>query len=131
MHKALTNKPVFEVEKTLWRIREWKTLPAPPGMDRIVVEWCVTYGPKVFVYPAVKRLIGYDLCEGSGDGTSDERWADFLEHEYVPRVASALEAAGYRVQVICADQRPLQTMRQRRREQETLAAARGSHHGHP
>ena len=99
-------------------------------MDRIVVEWCVTYGPKVFVYPAVKRIIGFDTCEGSGDGTSDERWADLLEFEYVPQVVKALEGAGYRVQTICADQRPIQTMRQRRRDTEKLAASRGAHHGH-
>lgn len=128
MHKALTNKPVLEVEKLLWRVREWKTLPAPPGMDRFVVEWCVTYGPKVYLYPAAKRLIGFNLCEGFGDGTSDERWADFLEFEYVPQVVKALEGAGYRVQVICADQRPIQSMRQRRRETAKLSAARGSHH---
>lgn len=130
MHKALTNKPIFDAEKILWQIREWKSLPAPTGMDRIVVEWCITYGPKVFLYPAVKRLIGFDLCAGSGDGASDERWADYLEFEYVPQVAQALQKAGYRVQVICADQRPIQSMRQRRREQEATAAARGAHHGH-
>ncbi|WP_309706961.1 hypothetical protein [Armatimonas sp.] len=130
MHKALTNKPVFDSEKALWRMREWKSLPASVGMDRIVVEWCVTYGPKVFVYPAVKRILGFDTCEGYGDGTSDERWADLLEFEYVPQVVKALEGAGYRVQTICADQRPIQTMRQRRRDTEKLAASRGAHHAH-
>lgn len=130
MHKALTNKPVFDAEKTLWRIREWKALPAPAGMDRVVVEWCVTYGPKVFLYPAVKRLIGFDLCEGAGDGTSDERWADLLEFEFVPQVVAALEKGGWRVQTICADQRPVQAMRQRRRATEALAAERGAHHHH-
>ena len=99
-------------------------------MDRVVVEWCVTYGPKVFVYPAVKRILGFDTCEGFGDGTSDERWADLLEFDYVPQVVKALEGAGYRVQTICADQRPIQTMRQRRRDTEKLAASRGAHHGH-
>ena len=130
MHKALTNKPVFDSEKTLWRMREWKSLPAPVGMDRIVVEWCVTYGPKVFIYHPVKRILGFDTCEGYGDGTSDERWADLLEFEYVPQVVKALEGAGYRVQTICADQRPVQAMRQRRRDTEKLAASRGAHHAH-
>ena len=130
MHKALGNKPVFDTQKSLGQMQEWKALPAPPGMDRIVVEWCITYGPKVFVYPAVKRIVGFDTCEGYGDGTSDERWADFLESEYIPQVVSALEGAGYRVQTVCADQRPIQTMRQRRREIEKLAASRGAHHGH-
>ena len=130
MHKALSNKPVFDSEKALWRMREWKALPAPVGMNRVVVEWCVTYGPKVFIYPAFKRIIGFDTCEGSGDSTSDERWADLLEFEYVPQVVKALEGAGYRVQTICADQRPIQTMRQRRRDTEKLAASRGAHHGH-
>jgi hypothetical protein len=129
MHKALSNKPGVEAEKMLWRLRDWKELLLGPGNDRIVVEWCVTAGPKVFVYPPARRSVGFDLCAGSGDGNSDERWADFLEFEFVPGVEKALAEAGYKPQVICADQRPIQAMRQRRRATEALAAERsGKHH---
>ena len=118
MHKALTGLPTLDPDSFAWRVRDWRPLMAGPGNDRVVVEWCVTSGPKVFVYPAARRAAGFDLAEGASRTHSDERWADFLEFTFVPQVVAALQEAGYKPQVVCADQRPVQTMRQRRREIE-------------
>lgn len=118
MHKALSGLPTFDPEAFVWRIRDWRPLMDGPGNDRVVVEWCVTSGPKVFVYPAARRSAGFDLAAGASHSHSDERWADFLEFDFVPKVVEALAGAGFRPQVVCADQRPVQTMRQRRREIE-------------
>lgn len=121
MHKALTGLPTFDADAFLWRIRDWKPLLAGPGNNRIVVEWCTNLGPKCFVYPAARRAVGFDLAAGSGDGHTDERWADFLEFTYVPQVVAALQGAGLPAQVICADQRPIQIQRERRRARDGAA----------
>ncbi len=129
MRKALTNTPEFDSAAFLWRIRDWRPLLDGPGNNRVVVEWCVTSGPKCFVYPAARRSAGLDLCADVPGETSDERWADWLEFEFIPHVVRALEHDGFPVQVICADQRPIQTMRQRRRALEKFAHERTGH-GH-
>ncbi len=125
MHKPLGALPVFPKESFLARISSWKKLAARPGEDRVIVEWGVGRGPKVVVYPATDRSLGFDLLVDLSAPENDERWADFLESQYVPEVLAAIESAGGRGQAICADQRPIQTMRQRRREQEKIAHARG------
>ena len=79
MRKELSGTPTLEPDAFLWRIRDWKSLLAGPGNNRIVVEWCVTNGPKCFVYPAAQRSAGFDLCAEAPHDTSDERWADWLE----------------------------------------------------
>lgn len=127
MRKALSQTPSFDPDAFLWRIRDWKALLAGPGNNRVVVEWCVTNGPKCFVYPAAQRPAGFDICADAPHDTSDERWADWLEFQFVPQVVSTLEGDGFPVQVICADQRPVQIMRQRRRNLEQIAHERTGH----
>jgi hypothetical protein len=127
MHRPFTPPPPFPKDAFLARISPWKKLQSGPGADRVVVEWGIGQGPKVIVYPATDRSLGFDLLEGISGAQSDERWADFLEGSYLPEVSAAIESTGVRAQVICADQRPIQTMRERRREQERIARERGAH----
>jgi|GEM_PF-654830 hypothetical protein len=121
MQKALRNQPTFEPGRFSERVAPWKSLSGGPGSNRVVVEWSVGKGPSVFVYPAARRAEGFDLLEGLGAHQSDERWADFLEFEYVPQVVEALKSGGHNPQVICVDLRPVQTMRARRRALEAAA----------
>jgi hypothetical protein len=130
MHKPFTPPPPFPREAFLARISPWKKLLGQPGTDRIVVEWGIGQGPKVVVYPATTRALGFNLLEGLTAPANDERWADYLEEHYLPEVAQAIESGGTRAQIICADQRPIQTMRARRREQEKIAHERGAHSVH-
>jgi hypothetical protein len=130
MHKPLGALPVFPKEAFVARISSWKKLATKPGEDRVIVEWGIGRGPKVVVYPATDRGLGFDLLTDLSAPVSDERWADFLELSYVPEVLGAIESAGQRGQAICADQRPIQTMRQRRREHEKLAHARSGGGAH-
>jgi uncharacterized protein (DUF58 family) len=127
MEKPLKNLPVLNVETFQKRAEDWKRLPAGPGADRVVVEWSVGLGPKVFVYPASKRAAGFSLLADLLAAQSDERWADFLEFTFVPQVVEALKSAGHKPQVICVDLRPVQTMRTRRRAQEEAAHAKSGH----
>ena len=128
MRKELSGTPTLEPDAFLWRIRDWKSLLAGPGNNRIVVEWCVTNGPKCFVYPAAQRSAGFDLCAEAPHDTSDERWADWLEYHFVPGVAETLQSGGFPAQIICSDQRPVQVMRERRRQMESYAHQRAGHH---
>ncbi len=127
MHKPFTPPPPFPREAFLARISPWKKLQGEPGSDRIVIEWGLGQGPKVIIYPASARNQGFNLLEGLSAPANDERWADYLETTYLPQVAEAVNLTGTTAQIICADQRPIQTMRQRRREQEKVAHARGAH----
>lgn len=124
MHAELTGIPHFEPAAFLWRIRDWKPLLTGPGNNRVVVEWCVTNGPKCYVYPAARRAAGIDLCADASHATSDERWADWLEFTLVPQVVDTLRSDGFPPQIICADQRPIQVMRARRRAMEAAARER-------
>lgn len=124
MHQALKNLPTLDTEALTARVSHWSQYRAGPGTDRTVIEWSVGLGPKCFVYPAARREAGFDLCEDGLRRSSDERWADFLEFDFVPRVAEALKAAGLQPQALCADQRPVQVQRARRREIEAKARAR-------
>ena len=127
MQKALNNLPVFQAGPFTQKVAPWKELKGVPGSNRVVVEWGIALGPKVFVYPAAKREEGYDLLGGLREGRNDERWADFLEYEYVPQVVEALKAGGHNPQVNCIDMRPMQTMRARRRALEAAGREKSGH----
>ncbi|MFM7320294.1 MAG: hypothetical protein ACKO5K_02065 [Armatimonadota bacterium] len=130
MRKALKGLPELDRDALAWRLRDWSPFMEGPGNNRVVVEWCVTNGPCCFVYPASRRAAGFDLAADASHASSDERWADFLEYTFVPAVVQAIESAGFNPQVICADQRPVIALRQRRRDLERIAQARGAGHGH-
>lgn len=130
MQKALTNLPIFDAAGFRARIAHWKQYDAGPGSDRVAVEWGIGRGPSVFVYPAAYRNAGFFLVEPDTNGSADERWADFLEFDFVPQVMEAIAANGYRAQAICADLRPIQVQRARRRDQEKAAAHKTGHATH-
>ena len=121
MHAPLRDLPTFAPESFAARIAAWRKLPTTPGQDRVVIEWGIGQGPKVIVYPAASRPAGFSLLEGAVGAANDERWADFLETAFLPQVVQAVEGAGGRAQVVCVDQRPIQTMRVRRRDQQRAA----------
>lgn len=115
MERALHNLPAFDraaFEKTAGG---FKAQAAGPGTERTVIEWSISAGPRVFVYPAASRKAGVNLLADMEASGTDERYADWLEFEYVPRVVDAVRALGQHPQVICTDQRPVQVMRARRR----------------
>ena len=120
-HKPLQNLPVFDASVFASLVVPWKARKsAVPGSDRIVVEWGVQKAASVFVYPAGDRGVGVQLVE-TRPGQSDERWADFLEYQFVPQVVQATTENGLRPQVICVDLRPIQIQRERRRQLERIA----------
>lgn len=128
MHKPLANLPVFNAADFRTRTAAWKGLPTAPGQDRVVIEWSTGTGPRCFAYPAADRARGVNLLEGAVQTQSDERWADFLEYELVPKIVAAVESeGGHRPQVICVDLRPLQVQRARRRTIEAAAKAKSGH----
>ncbi len=129
MLKPLTGLPTLDADDLRSKASAWKSIQGPPGSDRVVIEWSVMRGPNVFVYPAAKRGAGFELVT-KASSTSDERWADFLEEEFVPQVARALEQGGHRAQVICVDLRPLQIQRARRRTIEAAARVKSGHPVH-
>ena len=132
MHTALKNLPVFDAAAFRGRAADWKKIleAAGVGQKRTVIEWGVGRGPNVFVYPAPRRALGCHLAQGGTQTGSDERWADFLEFEFVPQIVATLKEDGLNPQVICADQRPITIMRERRRAQEAVAHARTGGAGH-
>lgn len=132
MHTALKNSPVFDASDFRGRTADWKKMldAAPIGQKRVVVEWGVGKGPNCFVYPAPRRALGVHLAQGGTQSGSDERWADFLEFEFVPQIVAMLGEDGLNPQLVCVDQRPIQIMRQRRREQEAFAHARAGDAAH-
>jgi hypothetical protein len=116
MHKALHDLPNLETKTLLQKAAGWKPLLASgPGLNRIVVEWSVGRGPNCFAYPAADRSQGINLTSGVTSTQSDERYADFLEFDFVPKVVAALQETGTPVQVNCVDLKPIQTQRTRRR----------------
>lgn len=110
--------PSIDGNALRWRVRSWESfLSVSPLTNRVIVEWSTGLGPKVYVYPVGKRGAGIHLVEtpavqASGTG---EAWADYLEYEYIPYIAYHLDGTGIRVDVQCADQKPVQKMRERRR----------------
>lgn len=119
MEKRLQNLPAFDRQALEKRIGGWKGLSSGPGSNRTVIEWSVGTGPRCFLYPAADRKAGINLLDAMGVNTTDERYADWLEFDYVPQVVATVQAQGQNPQVICTDQRPIQVMRARRR---TLAS---------
>jgi len=133
MHKALKDLPVFDPATFRGRTADWKKIVqgAPAGGHRVVIEWGVMRGPNCFVYPATRRGLGINLMANVAHAESDERWADYLEFEYVPQVVKALLDDGMNPQVICVDLRPIQIQRERRRAIEAAARAKSgvaAHH---
>lgn len=125
MHKALNNLPTLDTKALAAKAASWQPLlQSGPGLNRIVVEWSVGKGPNCFVYPAADRSEGINLTAGVTAGQSDERYADFLEYEFVPTVVAALQQSGVPVQVNCVDLRPVQTQRARRRVIEAAGKAK-------
>jgi hypothetical protein len=126
MQKALKDTPTFDPETLRGPLDAWKSSGAP----RVFVEWSTFAGPNVFVYPAGDRGRGVRLVDG-GDATgNDERWADFLEFEYLPPVTEELERAGFTPDVRCVDLRPLVVQRARRRQIEAAARAKAGTAAH-
>jgi hypothetical protein len=125
MHKALHHLPDVDTNALNAKAAAWQALlSSGPGLNRVVVEWSVGKGPNCFVYPAADRSQGVSLTQGIVATESDERYADFLEYDFVPKVAATLEQAGVPVQVNCVDLRPVQTQRARRRVIEAAAKAK-------
>jgi len=126
MHKALKDLPLFDPAAFREQTADWKQIAAnaTPGGQRVVVEWSTGRGPNCFVYPATERSAGIHLCKANSHGASDERYADFLEFEFVPRIVESLASDGHKPQVICVDLRPLQVQRTRRRAIEAVAEAK-------
>lgn len=132
MLKPLSNLPTFDPIAFRGKTADWRRIleNAPTGMNRVVVEWNVGRGPSCFIYPASKRHLGFDLCADGTNRTSDERWADFLELDFVPKVVKTLSENGLNPQTICTDQRPIQVMRERRRKQNDYGHSRTDHAHH-
>ena len=126
MEKALKGLPVLDHDALHARADGWRKIvqSAGPGGNRVVIEWLVNRGPNCFVFPAGKRAEGVNVTAHASHRQSDERWADFLEFDFIPQVEAALKDLGFTPQVICADLRPVQIMRQRRRTIEALAHAK-------
>jgi hypothetical protein len=110
--------PPIDGNALRWRVRSWEPfLTASPLNNRVVVEWSTGLGPKVFLYPVGNRAAGVHLVETPQVQASNtgEAWADYLEFDYVPYIAYHLDGSSVRVDVQCADQKPVQKMRERRR----------------
>ena len=121
MQKALKNTPEFDAQAFRSHLDAWKSTGAS---RRVIVEWSTGAGPNVFAYPAGNRAGGVRLV-GGGDATgSDERWADFLEFEYLPPVAETLGRDGFAPEILCVDLRPLVVQRARRRQIDAAARAK-------
>jgi hypothetical protein len=127
MQKSLKNTPVFDAEALRRQTEGWKSGGTP---QRVFVEWSTSGGPNVFVYPMGDRARGVRLVEGGEATGNDERWADFLEFEYLPPVIEALERDGFVPDVRCVDLRPLVVQRARRRQIEAAARAKGGGAAH-
>lgn len=126
MLKALKNTPTFDPEALRGPSDAWKSTAGGSGgaPRRVFVEWSTSAGPNVFVYPAGSRAQGVRLVDG-GDATgNDERWADYIEFEYLPPVVEALTREGFIPDVRCVDLRPLVVQRARRRQIEAAARAK-------
>ncbi len=124
MHKPLQGTPPFNEIEFRNRAGNWLMAQSTTPNQRVVVEWSTMHGPSVYVYPPGDRVAGFNVTEEVKGTSSDERWADFLEYEFVPKVVRALEADGYKPQVVCVDLRPLQVQRARRREIEAAGKAK-------
>jgi hypothetical protein len=109
--------PPIDGNALRWRVRSWEPYLAAPLSNRVIVEWSTGLGPKVFIYPKGNRSVGVHLVETPAIQASNtgEVWADYLEYDFVPYVAYHLDGTGVRVDVQCADQKPVQIMRERRR----------------
>jgi hypothetical protein len=115
---ASVSLPSVDGNALRWRVRSWETfLTASPANNRVIVEWSTGLGPKVYLYPVGNRAAGVHLVETPQiqAASTGEAWADYLEFDYVPYIAYHLDGTGVRVDIQCADQKPVQKMRERRR----------------
>ncbi len=124
MEKRLQNLPRFDRGAFEKLTSGWRDLSSGPGSDRTVIEWSVMTGARCFVYPAAKRAAGENLLANLGANDTNEKYADWLEFDYVPQVVDAVKALGLNPQVICADLRPVQIQRARRRALAASALAK-------
>jgi hypothetical protein len=124
MEKPLQNLPAFDRAAFEKLTSGWKGMSSGPGSERVVIEWLTQTGPRCFVYPAAKRVAGDNLLASIGANDTGERYADWLEFDYVPQVVEAARALGLNPQVICADLRPVQIQRARRRALASSALAK-------
>jgi hypothetical protein len=126
MLKALHHVPELDESALRSQAAGWKGAlqSAAIGARRIVIEWSVVRGPSCLVYPAWNRALGRNLTLGFDGRQSDERWADFLEFDFVPRAVRVLKEEGLPVQAICVDLRPVQVQRARRRVLQAAALSR-------
>ena len=129
--KRLQNLPPFDRAAFEKLTGGWQGMATTPGSDRVVVEWSVNRGARCFVYPAAKRAAGQNLTETLGAKDTDERYADWLEFDYVPQVVDAATALGLHPQVICVDLRPVQVQRARRRQLAATALTKVTMGGIP
>jgi hypothetical protein len=125
MLKPLRNTPEFDETSFRKQVQAWKRAGLQDG-GRVVVEWSTGAGPHCYAFPAGNRASGVLLTDAVQGMAHDERWADFLEFEFVPRVVEALRQEATTPQVICVDLRPLRVQRARRREIEAAARAKTS-----
>ncbi|MBC8141187.1 MAG: hypothetical protein H7Y38_07075 [Armatimonadetes bacterium] len=114
--KRLQNLPAFDREAFEKLAGDWKNAKGAPGSNRTVIEWTISTGARCFVYPASNRAAGKNLLATLGANDTDERYADWLEFDYVPEVVNAANNLELNPQVICTDLRPLQIQRARRRQ---------------
>ncbi len=124
MEKRLQNLPRFDPDAFEKLAKDWHGLSGVPGSDRAVIEWSIGTGARCFVYPAAKRAAGENLLASLDANDTDERYADWLEFDFVPRVVNAASRMGLHPQVICADLRPVQIQRARRRALASSALAK-------
>ncbi len=124
MEKRLQNLPAFDRAAFEKLAGGWKGMSSGPGSERCVIEWSINTGARCFVYPAAKRAAGDNILANLGANDTDERYADWLEFDYVPHVVDAAKSLGLNPQVICADLRPIQIQRARRRALASSALAK-------
>ncbi len=122
--KRLQNLPAFDKAAFEILAGGWRNMSGAPGSNRTVIEWNISTGARCFVYPATDRKAGQNLLATLGANDTDERYADWLEFDYVPQVVDAANALELNPQVICTDLRPLQIQRARRRQLAQAAKAK-------
>lgn len=124
MEKPLQNTPAFDAARFQEQTQGW------PRGHRTILEWSTGAGAHCFVYPAGDRAAGILLTHAVEAATHDERWADFLEFEFIPKVVQALQESGLTPEVVCVDLRPLVVQRARRRTIEAAARAKAGAAAH-
>ena len=111
--------PAVDGNALRWRVQSWEPILGNfPNQNRVIFEWSTGTGPKVFVYPRANRSVGIYLVtsDQTQETKTGEEWADYLEFDFLPSVCNELSGTSVRVDIQCADQKPIQTMRMIRRD---------------